>query len=128
MCCIISIKYCTCKINSLSPQVTAGMREESDRRGRERAAKVKEAMQHAWKGYEQYAWGADELAPRGKKPKQSWGGMGVTLVDSLGEGEFCFLVLEVQDFCGSEGLFLFATYGSVFVSIKMGVTLVDSLR
>ncbi|CAM9913317.1 unnamed protein product, partial [Hapterophycus canaliculatus] len=59
------------------------MREESDRLGRERAAKVKEAMQHAWKGYEEFAWGADELAPRGKKAKQSWGDMGVTLVDSL---------------------------------------------
>ncbi|CAN0083356.1 unnamed protein product [Scytosiphon promiscuus] len=64
-------------------EVTHEMREESDRLGRERAVKVKEAMQHAWRGYEQYAWGADELAPRGKKPKQSWGGMGVTLVDSL---------------------------------------------
>lgn len=41
-------------------------------------------MEHAWKGYEQYAWGADELAPRAKRPKQPWGGMGVTLVDSLG--------------------------------------------
>lgn len=66
-------------------QVTQEMRDESDRLGRERAAKVKEAMQHAWKGYQDFAWGADELAPRGKKPKQSWGGMGVTLVDSLGE-------------------------------------------
>eukprot|EP00903_Cladosiphon_okamuranus_P020635 g18945.t1 len=63
--------------------VTDEMRAKSDRVGRERAIKVKEAMQHAWKGYRDYAWGADELAPRGKKPKESWGGMGVTLVDSL---------------------------------------------
>ncbi|CAB1115373.1 unnamed protein product [Ectocarpus sp. CCAP 1310/34] len=63
--------------------VTPQSKEESDRKGRERAAKVKEAMQHAWKGYEQHAWGADELAPRAKKGKQPWGGMGVTLVDSL---------------------------------------------
>eukprot|EP00752_Nemacystus_decipiens_P015936 g14242.t1 len=63
--------------------VTEAMRAESDRVGRERAVKVKEAMQHAWRGYEQHAWGADELAPRGKKGKQNWGGMGVTLVDSL---------------------------------------------
>lgn len=60
------------------------MREKSDAQGRVRAAKVKEAMEHAWRGYKQYAWGFDELAPRGKKGKQAWGGMGVTLVDSLG--------------------------------------------
>lgn len=61
------------------------MKQQSDQVGRERAVKVKEAMQHAWKGYRQFAWGADELQPRSKKAKQSWGGMGVTLVDSLGE-------------------------------------------
>lgn len=65
-------------------QVTLEMTEESDRMGRERAIKVKEAMQHAWKGYKDYAYGADELSPRGKRPKQNFGGMGVTLVDSLG--------------------------------------------
>ncbi|CAM9566441.1 unnamed protein product [Pylaiella littoralis] len=64
-------------------EVTQEMRDKSDHDGRERAAKVKEAMQHAWRGYEQYAFGADELSPRRKKPKQTWGGMGVTLVDSL---------------------------------------------
>lgn len=60
------------------------MKKDSDERGRERAQKVKAAMIHAWDGYKQYAWGADELAPRGKRSKQSWGNMGVTLVDSLG--------------------------------------------
>ncbi|CAM9711535.1 unnamed protein product [Laminaria digitata] len=56
---------------------------ESDRKGRDRAIAVKGAMQHAWKGYEEYAWGADELAPRSQRGKESWGNMGVTLVDSL---------------------------------------------
>ncbi|CAM9257753.1 unnamed protein product [Choristocarpus tenellus] len=64
-------------------QVTTEMREESDRIGRERAAKVKAAMQHVWTNYRQYAWGWDELAPRTKKGKNPWGSMGVTLVDSL---------------------------------------------
>lgn len=41
-------------------------------------------MQHAWEGYENYAWGEDELAPKSKKGKDVWGTMGVTLVDSLG--------------------------------------------
>lgn len=31
--------------------------------------KVKEAVQHAWKGYKEYAWGADDLKPLTKEPK-----------------------------------------------------------
>lgn len=60
------------------------MRLDSDRVSRDRAIKVKEAMQHTWSGYEKYAFGSDELQPRSKRSKEAWGGMGVTLVDSLG--------------------------------------------
>eukprot|EP00904_Undaria_pinnatifida_P011230 jgi/Undpi1/7237/HiC_scaffold_22.g09710.m1 len=63
--------------------VTDEAKMESDRKGRERAKSVKGAMQHAWRGYEEFAWGEDELAPRSKRGKASWGNMGVTLVDSL---------------------------------------------
>ena len=84
------------------------MRADSDRLGRERAVKVKEAMQHAWRGYEQYAWGADELAPRGKKAKQNWGGMGVTLVDSL--GTWCGVHLRCS--CVASALHFAAPRGS----------------
>lgn len=63
------------------------MIEKSDELGRKRAKEVKAAMAHAWEGYKKYAWGADELAPRGMRGKESWGGMGVTLVDSLGRWE-----------------------------------------
>ncbi len=73
------------------------LRQESDKLGRERAGKVKEAMEHAWRGYKQYAWGFDELAPRGKKGKQAWGGMGVTLVDSLGACDRCLLAVLAID-------------------------------
>lgn len=31
--------------------------------------KVKEAVSHAWKGYKEYAWGADDLKPLTKEPK-----------------------------------------------------------
>ena len=30
---------------------------------------VKEAVKHAWKGYKQYAWGADDLKPLTKEPE-----------------------------------------------------------
>lgn len=44
---------------------------------------VKAAMLHAWRGYEQYAWGHDELCPLTKTGKNSFGGLGATMVDSL---------------------------------------------
>lgn len=40
-------------------------------------------MIHTWKGYEDKAWGADELKPRSGRPQNNWGGMGMTLLDSL---------------------------------------------
>lgn len=33
--------------------------------------------------YKAYAWGRDELKPLSKRGQDNWGGMGVTLVDSL---------------------------------------------
>lgn len=63
--------------------VTADMITESDRLGHERKLMVKASMKHAWKGYKDYAWGRDELKPVSKRGQDNWGGMGVTLVDSL---------------------------------------------
>ncbi|PSC73991.1 Mannosyl-oligosaccharide 1,2-alpha-mannosidase MNS1 [Micractinium conductrix] len=50
--------------------------------GRRRGA-VRAAMQHAWAGYERYAWGRDELCPLTKSGKDSFGGLGATMVDAL---------------------------------------------
>eukprot|EP01117_Protostelium_nocturnum_P007424 TRINITY_DN2657_c0_g1_i5.p1 TRINITY_DN2657_c0_g1~~TRINITY_DN2657_c0_g1_i5.p1 ORF type:complete len:660 (-),score=267.88 TRINITY_DN2657_c0_g1_i5:140-2098(-) len=46
---------------------------------------VKEAMKHAWKGYESFAWGYDEVAPIKKKGFNWLGndGLATTMVDSL---------------------------------------------
>ena len=57
--------------------------------GEQRAAAVRGALIHAWKSYERYALGSDELHPVSKSAKQSiLGGMGVpgasvTIVDAL---------------------------------------------
>ncbi|ETW05192.1 hypothetical protein H310_04185 [Aphanomyces invadans] len=41
-------------------------------------------MQYAWSNYETHAFGADEIAPvSGERRENVWGGIGVTLVDSL---------------------------------------------
>lgn len=63
--------------------VTDEMRVESDRQGRIRRESVKAGMKHAWAGYKRYAWGRDEVKPLSNRGQDNWGGMGVTLVDSL---------------------------------------------
>jgi hypothetical protein len=63
--------------------VTEAMKIESDQLGRERRENIKDGMKHAWEGYRRYAWGRDELKPLSNNGVDNWGGMGVTLVDSL---------------------------------------------
>ncbi|EIE24199.1 glycoside hydrolase [Coccomyxa subellipsoidea C-169] len=40
-------------------------------------------MRHSWAGYAQHAWGFDELMPLTQNGKNSFGGLGATIVDSL---------------------------------------------
>ena len=48
----------------------------------DRQKAVVEAFKHAWKGYQNYAWGHDHLRPI-SKGAQNWFGLGLTLIDSL---------------------------------------------
>lgn len=48
----------------------------------ERQIAVRDAMDHAWKAYRTYAWGADEFQPLSKQPSV-WFGLGLTIVDSI---------------------------------------------
>eukprot|EP01041_Mallomonas_annulata_P002517 gene2517-4896_t len=57
--------------------------KQSEELGRVRMLKIRDGMKHAWAGYKKYAWGQDELKPKSKTGQDNWGGMGVTLVDSL---------------------------------------------
>ena len=41
------------------------------------------SMRFIWRNYHEYAWGRDELKPISRRGHDNWGGMGVTLVDSL---------------------------------------------
>jgi len=49
---------------------------------KERQQAVKEAYLHAWRSYERYAFGKDELEPP-KHMGKDWLGMGLTIVDSI---------------------------------------------
>lgn len=48
-----------------------------------RAEMVKNSTRHFWVNYKKYAFGCDELAPVTKQCKNNWGGVGMTLIDSL---------------------------------------------
>ncbi|KAK2856021.1 hypothetical protein Q5P01_004756 [Channa striata] len=60
--------------------------EPSDPETRDRRAKVREMMKHAWDSYRRYAWGSNELRPVSKQGHSSnlFGSIkGATIVDAL---------------------------------------------
>jgi len=56
---------------------------KADARWRRQAAEVRDEFLHAWHGYRQYAWGRDELRPLSKQGRDTFGGIGATVLDSL---------------------------------------------
>uniref|UniRef100_A0A7N8XHY1 alpha-1,2-Mannosidase n=2 Tax=Mastacembelus armatus TaxID=205130 RepID=A0A7N8XHY1_9TELE len=61
-------------------------REPLDPETRDRRAKIKEMMKHAWDSYRRYAWGSNELRPVSKQGHSSnlFGSIkGATIVDAL---------------------------------------------
>eukprot|EP00811_Abedinium_folium_P032408 NODE_5456_length_1768_cov_7.566728.p1 GENE.NODE_5456_length_1768_cov_7.566728~~NODE_5456_length_1768_cov_7.566728.p1 ORF type:complete len:539 (+),score=143.77 NODE_5456_length_1768_cov_7.566728:46-1662(+) len=62
---------------------SASSASDSDRRWAESAHEVRKALLHAWRGYRKYAWGGDELSPISLKANNRFGGMGVTILDTL---------------------------------------------
>jgi len=55
----------------------------ADKKWQAEALEVRKAFKHAWKGYKKYAWGKDELQPLSKVGRDSFGGIGITILDSL---------------------------------------------
>jgi len=47
------------------------------------AEEVREAFLHAWRGYRRHAWGYDDLKPLSKQGRDSFGNIGMTVLDSL---------------------------------------------
>lgn len=50
---------------------------------RERQERVSVAFRHAWRGYKEYAFGADELLPLSHRGMDGLGSLGATVVDAL---------------------------------------------
>ena len=56
---------------------------DEKRRNEERLETVRKAFLHSWKGYEEFAWGHDEISPVSQDYKDPFNGWAATLVDSL---------------------------------------------
>ncbi|XP_036625183.1 mannosyl-oligosaccharide 1,2-alpha-mannosidase IA [Trichosurus vulpecula] len=68
------------------PSIGAIGREPTDPEIRQKRAKIKEMMKHAWDNYKLYAWGLNELKPLSKKGHSSslFGNIqGATIIDAL---------------------------------------------
>merc|ERR1719162_466204 len=57
--------------------------KRSDMLARNRRSKIKDAMIHAWKGYEENAFGSDVLLPIKGIGRENWGNTAATMLDSL---------------------------------------------
>lgn len=70
----------------------------SDEMKKEMCSNVKAAAQHAWKGYKDFAWGADDLKPLTKTPK-TWykTSMLMTPVDALDTFTLLGLTTEAKE-------------------------------
>lgn len=55
----------------------------ADSRWKPVADEVRQAFLHAWRNYRKYAWGRDELQPLSKSGRDSFGGIGITIMDAL---------------------------------------------
>lgn len=70
--------------SGLTPyQITSTLQQKSNDVARTRRYHVKKAMQHAWNGYVQHAFGMDEILPVSGSGSDGWGGQAITLVDAL---------------------------------------------
>lgn len=68
------------------PRIQHQPKQEDDRAKRvrlERLESVKEAFEHAWRGYKQNAWMADEVGPLSAIRHNFFGGWAASLVDAL---------------------------------------------
>ncbi len=65
---------------------------------KEMCAKVKQAAQHAWKGYKDYAWGADDLRPLTREPRNWYNhSMLMTPVDAFDTFTLLGLTSEAKE-------------------------------
>lgn len=68
---------------SVASEMARSTMGANDEKWRAHADEVKEAVLHAWRGYRSFAWGMDEVQPLSRSGRNSFGGVGITIIDSL---------------------------------------------
>lgn len=68
--------------DAIAKVVLLSSKQSGNTTGTSRQQAIVDAFKHAWRGYKDYAWGKDELAPISKSYSQ-WFNLGLTLIDSL---------------------------------------------
>jgi Glycosyl hydrolase family 47 len=63
--------------------ITNDIIEQSNQQARSRRVYIKQSMQYVWQNYIKYAYGKDEFKPHSGQGENNWGGLGVTLIDTL---------------------------------------------
>jgi mannosyl-oligosaccharide alpha-1,2-mannosidase len=70
--------------SGLTPyEITSALQQKSNDVARTRRFHIKKAMQHAWNGYVEHAFGMDEILPISGRGHDGWGGQAITLIDAL---------------------------------------------
>lgn len=64
-----------------APAEDNGLKLEPEQQ--QRIDKIRDAFQFTWKNYREFAWGADEMNPVTGEKEQPWGGMAMTMLDSV---------------------------------------------
>lgn len=57
---------------------------------------IRAACQHAWRGYQRFAWGHDHLLPISQR-FEDWFGLGLTIIDALDTLYIMNLLTEFQE-------------------------------
>lgn len=63
--------------------VPEGLKEDYHNLNEYRSQHVRNAFCFAWAGYRELAWGYDEVQPVTGQHNNNWGGVGITLIDSI---------------------------------------------
>ena len=80
---LLNISPSTLSAGKFSYSIPADLHNDYHHLSEYRAKHLRDAFCFAWGNYHQRAWGADEIHPVDGTPGRDWGGIGMTLLDSI---------------------------------------------
>ena len=80
---LLSVDPSTLSAGKFSYSIPADLHNDYHHLSEYRAKHLRDAFCFAWGNYHERAWGADEIHPVDGTPGRDWGGIGMTLLDSI---------------------------------------------